>query len=103
MLLALYKVNISKPLQQLNPEIHNHTAAIAFIDLTPNEIHAPPYYSFDSQIVKFQQFGVWIQLGIEGGDESNTGFWIEESDVISSVRTSKLSKQKKKSEDCIIV
>ncbi|KAK6597481.1 hypothetical protein H4I95_09752 [Botrytis cinerea] len=87
LLLALYKVNISKPLQQLNPEIHNHTAAIAFIDLTPNEIHAPPYYSFDSQIVKFQQFGVWIQLGIEGGDESNTGFWIEESDAMSSVRT----------------
>ncbi|EMR85104.1 hypothetical protein BcDW1_6255 [Botrytis cinerea BcDW1] len=77
----------SSRVPQLNPEIHNHTAAIAFIDLTPNEIHAPPYYSFDSQIVKFQQFGVWIQLGIEGGDESNTGFWIEESDAMSSVRT----------------
>ncbi|TGO56249.1 hypothetical protein BCON_0080g00050 [Botryotinia convoluta] len=91
-LLVQHTVNILKPSQNLHPEIYKYISTIAFINLSPNKVHPRPYYNFDSENSKLQQFGLWVQLG----DGNATGFWVEESDIMVSAKTSKSSQQKRK-------
>ena len=63
-LIAQHMVNISASMEDRHPEIRNYTHGIAFIDLSPNQIHPMhTYYGWSRDKPSLQQFGICLQFG----------------------------------------